>query len=398
VLATAGIVLSLSLVALLTSDSDGEVRVLQPPPTDLVAEEEAPTTTVPPEPTTSTSTSTTSTTLPRRPGVRMDGDPVAYAWKGDIWLYGRSSGEVARVTADGDDRFDTTPAFRGRDRLTFVSTPTVADWPPPSTLEEIDLATGTHRIVAMISNWVRTYAWTPDGSSVVYIAGTEEQHELRLLTPGTGTDVMLRTLGEAPGRGGFANYDQVRLTWSPDGTRLLVVDTHVDSTDKPTMFVVRADGTDVVAPRAGTWAAWSPDSRTVYFQWDGVAALDTTTGAVAPVPDTGKAFRLAVSPDGQFLAYDNGANPPSVFVYDLVGHTARRLHAEALAPMWLSANTLLAGRAVECVPNPVDDCVGGGHSDPWTDAGSAWEIDVAPTASRPVPVASTRDAAIRPSR
>jgi hypothetical protein len=394
-LAAAAIVLSLGLVALLTTDGERptDVRVLQPAPTDVIADEPGTTTSVLVETTTSTTSSTTTTTLPRRPGIRMaDNEVVGYAWQGDVWVYGRSSGAF-RVTNDEFDRYDRNPAFREGSSLTFLSTPTTGD-APATTLEELDLATGAHRVLLTLAGWVRAHAWTADGSAFAYIVGDEDQHQLRLRRLAGDIDVLLRNLGDAPGRGGFSNYDQIRLEWSPDGSKLLVVDTWVDSDEDPTLFVVGPDGADVVPPRGGTWADWSPDSRTVYFQWKGVTALDTVTGSTR-VLIPGRGFRLSASPDGQFLAYDDGANPPSVFVYDLVGRFARQLHSEALGPMWLSTNTLLVGRAVTCVPRPHDDCVAGGHADPWTDAGTAWEIDLAPTASRPVALASTRDAAVR---
>ena len=132
----------------------------------------------------------------------------------------------------------------------------------------------------------------------------------------------LRRFATILGRGGFINDDETRVEWSPDGRRLLMQDTALDTSQDETLYILNADGSDALAPRLGTWARWSFDGRTVYCscattlanddcRWN---AIDVTSGLSTPLLIPSGA-RPSVSPDG-LLAYDDGENTPSVYVLD----------------------------------------------------------------------------------
>jgi hypothetical protein len=343
-------------------------------------------------PPTSTTTPTT-TSLPA--AVHPEPAMVAYIWAGDVWLY-RPSGHVDQLTFDGYDRYDSSPRFLGMERLTFVSSdPSRVD----SVLVEIDLPRGRRRDVVAVAGSIAAYAWSPDGATLTYLGWRSDGgSELRRFSPTTGKTVVLRTLGQRAGRGGYSYYDQSKAEWSPDGSKLLVVNTALDTVaPSNTIFVLRPDGSDVVPPRKGTWGTWAADSRRISFEREGpVLTLDLASGREDHLPVTGPARRLAASPDGRFIAFDDDAPTPTVFLYDVAARTTRRLQAEALAPVWGSTDKLLAGRATRCVSTPRHDCEGGGHGTPWTETGAAWAITPDPAAATSIPLGSTLDAAVGP--
>ena len=399
-LAAAALLVS-SLVVLAVVDGGGgrAVQVAVTPgqtPVEPVAE----TTTAAP---TSTSTSTanvTTTTVSLEPTWHGEERLVAYVSEGELWLYG-ASGRTYRITFDGDERWEHSPKFSGRDQLTFVSS---GDWGRGSTLEEIDLTTGRRRTVLASAGVIRDYDWTADRSAVGVLVsriegGVDADDAVGVLRAGSTEPVWLRSIGPVPGRGGFLDYDLMRVEWSPDDTKLLVVDTYADGDGSaPTLFVIRPDGSDVVAPRSGTWAVWAPDSRTVYFTSGRAFVLDTVTGGQSQLHGIERAVRLALSSDGRLLAYDDAADEPAVYVHDLAVGASRLLRRASLAPVWWSEETLLAGRTVPCPPEELDGCLAGGHGAPWRHAGDAWEIDLGSTTARQVALASTWDAAVQPSQ
>jgi hypothetical protein len=330
---------------------------------------------------------------------------VAYAFEEDIWLYDGRSGQVERLTSDRYQRTDHSPQFRDRHSLTFVSMGANKD---DSTLVEVNLDSGSRRSLVHVDNALWAYDWSGDGSTLAYVTSVPGDqsdsdgfaHELRRVAP-DGAVTVLRRFPGLFGRGGYANYDEVHVEWSRDGSRLLVVDTHLDGlhAEPRTLFLLDADGTDVVEPRAGTWGRWAAESATVVYvdgQGD-VQWLDVATGSAIRLPVPGPARRLAISPQGRFLAYDDGDDDPAVHLYDLEGRTGRRVARHAVGALWLSPETLAAGHATPCVPSDVIGCDAGGHGTPWSEAGDGWRIDVTTGTVAPLPVASTLDAAVAPT-
>lgn len=328
---------------------------------------------------------------------------VAYAFEEDVWLYDDRSGRVERLTSDRFERRDHSPRFRDRNRLTFVSMSANKDH---SAVVEVDLAAGTRRTLFEIDGALWAYDWNSDGSTLVYVTSVAGDpagdgrfaHEVRLVDSG-GAVSTLRRFDGLWGRGTFANFDEVAVDWSPDGSGVLVVDTHLHDldADTETLFVLSLDGADLVAPRPGIWARWGGDPGTVVYVGDGgtLRRLDTATGTTRALPGTGASHRLAVSPDGRLVAYDDGAADPAVYLYDLEDGTARRLADHAVGPLWLSPGTLAAGHAAPCVETETIPCEdAGGHGPPWADAGDGWHIDVTTGRVNALPVASTVDAAV----
>jgi hypothetical protein len=316
-------------------------------------------------------TSTTSTRA-------SDAERVVWAEKGDVWLYDGETGR-RRLTTDGMARHDSKPRFRGGGRVTYLTSS--QEFGPEPTMFEFDLATGKSEMIRRLPGYIRAYDWSPDGNALAYSSAPAQGGAPELHITGNGLP-RLRRFAPIEGRGGFINYDETRIEWSPDGHRLLMVDTALDTAVGPslekTLYVLNSDGTDAITPGLGTWARWSADSRTIYClcatlpntddcRWQ---AIDVATGTRTPLLIPSGA-RPSISPDGRLLAYDDGQDTPSVHVLDLrtPGNQPRFLARSAMAPVWLSPSRLAFTNTRPC-PRTEDECLAGGHGSMFEPAGA----------------------------
>lgn len=359
--------------------------------------------------TVSSSPSTGPTTGVSRPA--QDSGRIVWAEADDIWLYHAGTGERRALTSDGQARYETLPRFREPARVTYLSYAEgvgKADlYGAAPDLMEIDLPTGAVRRLRQFGGPIRAYDWAPDGQELAFYRGGGDQRATELhVVDGAGRRIGLRRFGPTPGRGGYVNYDETRVDWSPDGRRLLVADTALDTSQDETLYVLDRAGHDILPPRFGTWARWSRHSEAIYCfcaapalgaTGDGLwQAIDVATGAATPLPITDGA-RPSVSPDGRFLAYDDGHETPAVHVLDLNDPLLRtRLLARgALAPLWLDARRVAMTETRPC-PHDEDTCLAGGHGSMFESAGAATAVDVNTEARTALPAIETDGADAAP--
>jgi hypothetical protein len=330
-----------------------------------------------------------------------DGGRVVWAEKGDVWLYDGATGKRSRITTDGAARHDSKPRFRNSSSVTYLTSS--QEYGPDPTMFEFDLTTGTRQMVRRLPGHIRAYDWGADGKALAYYSATADDGTTELHITGNGLP-RLRRFVPILGRGGFVNYDETRIDWSPDGRHVLLVDTALDTSQDETLFVLNADGTDALAPRLGTWARWSADGQTVYcdcatsltlddWLWK---AIDISTGASTPLLIPSGA-RPSVSPDGRLLAYDDGKDTPSVYVLDpRKPGTPRFLARAAIAPVWLTPTRLAFANTRPC-PAPEDECLAGGHGSMFQPAGTATEFNLSANRRYPLPPIPTDGADTSPA-
>jgi TolB protein len=134
---------------------------------------------------------------------------------------------------------------------------------------------------------ITDFSWSPDGTQVV--VSTQTSQWMQALEEGDVPPVLWSPTSE--------NYKSV--AWSPDGTRLALVDNYFldiyiyDYTTGEMRSLVRGDDPD-----------WSPDgSQIVYVSNVTVMVINAGGGTPTPV---GRGIAPSWSPDGEWIAFSQG--------------------------------------------------------------------------------------------
>jgi hypothetical protein len=299
-----------------------------------------PTATVSPSPTATGTTTETPVAGPRAAAV-------TYEVRGDLYLYEVATDAVRPLTRDGDDPRQTAPKFRDSNTISYLQDGTVFD---------IDTGGGPARKVFKEGDSVRGFDWSPDGRSLAAIVLRGKSWRLSIMTPADGKvrDIKTVAIGDF-GRGGV-DEDETRVEWSPDGTKISVVDTGALEASAPqfngaTMLVIGVDGSSPIAARRGTFARWSADGTTIFyteFGGDGrLLAVDLTGGAVTTLAATAPVRRPVPAPAGALIAFDDGNPATSVSVFNAATGVTRRL-GSGVAPLWLGTDAVIVSSTRPC--------------------------------------------------
>lgn len=333
-------------------------------------------------------------------GCRQEGKPgvapagVVYAHKADIWLW-KSEGVSQLTFGKGLDVIRSSPRFVNAETIAFVS---------GGRLHRLDLRTRRVTEVLALRGPILAFDWysTPEIVAYLYQPDGTGNYELHFYEPATKKNRLIKDFqGPSDDRDLDLN-DELAVRWAPDGSKVLVVVTHLYKPIKETLYVFGRDGAELAARRLATFALWAPDSRTVFYRSSFTVnlswwAFDTLTRSMSPLDEI-KSGRMhpAVSPDGKYLALVDGrAWIPgtrkegctcNLYVYDLSTKKERLLLKGFIAPLWLAPNTLVATAARACRQ---DEC---SSIDPmWVTKDAAFEISLEGVAKR-TPIQSTLDA------
>lgn len=250
------------------------------------------------------------------------------------------------------------PSFRTPGLVTFVRQREPADAEHTfgqDSLYEMDLETGLTTEQLRLPNLLQGFDWSPDGRLLAYQLRTETASRVgpRLLCKldsGSGEASLLRSIPRPFGTG-TGQREETSVTWSPDGALVLAVETAA----QPSLFIVDVGGRDAVEPQDGTFARWLSDDRLLFQEsphGDKVAdwvVLSIEDGRISAFGLPERAYRPALSPDGQHIAYDDGdGDGPSVFIFDIDQGTSQRLARGFVAPVWLGPELVAAAAAGPC--------------------------------------------------
>jgi len=303
------------------------------------------------------------------PVISCDGgDPaaplVAYYDAEDLWLYDATADASRRLTEDGDVGFEHTPAFLNGSCLAYGTYGTSE----PSTIELVDLAGGARRTI--VEETGGSLDVSPDGTTIVYLQidhDVDSTYRLKRVDIDGGVPVVLYTFHPNIGRGA-GSEDEVSVAWAPDGSTILVANTHESTRQNPygAIYLFDRSGREIRGEWAGTHPRWSPDGRSIYYRdhaglgdgqrWHAldVRTMQTTTLGIRPGTNN-----LVVSPNGEWVAYDTswfGDKPlgtrtpdgaPNVFAYNLTTGIERLLKRGALGAIWLSDRGVAVTNATE---------------------------------------------------
>jgi hypothetical protein len=328
--------------------------------------------------------------VPSRSSDPAERSLVAYPHEKALWLYDVSSDSVERVKdrVFSDERPD--PQFTDVDSLTFVDWREEDEFLPfgRDSLYTLDIRSRAVTELLRTNATMLSYRWNADRTLLAYETWTttfriEEgervpfsQTTLCLYDVASRAPRVLRQLEYVVGRGGHQG-DERRITWSPSGERILVVDTV-----QPThIYVVGLDGRDLVPPRMGTFARWINDQTIIYreenrLREDGRLrrgrwfTIDIATGKRSPFAMPSGASRPEFSPDGRLIAFDDGdKDNPSTYVFDSTTSRSRLLVRGYGAPIWISDDTVAVTAGGPCPPRT--EC-----NDFWTPLGRTVSVDV----------------------
>jgi hypothetical protein len=307
---------------------------------------------------------------------------VLYADQGDVWLVTLADGKVHRLSVDGFDCGESQAVFRNDSTITFQADGVVYD---------LDIETGDLTKVVEIESGIGAFAWSPDGNALAYFAWGGETPYVATYDPATKVSRRVRNFEGGGGRCGGMD-DEMAVSWSPDGTRIMLVATYFDFMGK-TMYVMNRDGTNVVAPRLGTHARWAASNDLIYYrEWDGDRrwySLNLDTAAKTALAMTPGTHHAAVSPDGRMIATTDEDASPSVYLYDTVARTERVLVHGYAAAIWMSSEEIALSKTKACDPEGME-C---GHG-AWMTAGTTAAFDLSGKRLRSLPMTSTIDAVV----
>ena len=295
---------------------------------------------------------------------------VAYSDAADLWLYDLRADNRRAVTEDGDVRFEMAPTFVGSACLMYASS-------QPASIELLELAgNGARRTIVEERGWIHDIVMSPDGRSVLYLHidyDVDQTYRLKQVGIDRGAPEVLHTFDPNLGRGA-GSEDEVSIAFAPDGSTLLVANTHASSDDFPkgAIYQFDATGRTLLDRWTGTHPRWSPDGRTIYFRgYAGLngqhwSALNVQTRELTKLGVTPGTNLLVVSPDGRRLAYDTsyyGDSPsetrtsgeaPNVYIFDLETGMETILQKGAMGPLWISNRAVLATNVRESGPDSLN--------------------------------------------
>lgn len=288
---------------------------------------------------------------------------AVYVLENGIYVYDVKSNTAARV-AEGENI--GLAKFYSESAISFIQ-----DQGSGAVLRVVDTRSKQVDDLFTVDTGILTYGWSPDHLMVGYLTADESGYPHLYIRQVVGQNAPrhVATLARIVPRE-YDIGDQLRVSWSPDGSYVLVVDTAAEGDggrlpDAQSPLQVRgADGTLAFAAdsdRAPTMAVWS-GARVFYRASNGLRMW--TPGKTASVSAKGSVrwFDPYASLDGRIIAYDTGASSLQVRVrsYDTrTGGSTDVSTAGFAYPLVADARTVWGQRVQKCEPDCLTSIVPG---------------------------------------
>lgn len=333
-------------------------------------------------------------------------EQVAFSFEGDIYVHD-IDGATRRITDDGYEALDMFPALHGSEQVWWV---TRAQGRLPSVLWEMDLTSGRRSALVEIDDDVQAFGAHEGHQRLAFIVAGPHGEQQRLSVLDIADPRFDQTEDRSArwdlaeefwsfprylGRG-TSGEDEVAVAWSPEGERLLVVNTFVDTANErtdETLLVLDAAGRTVRAPVHGTFGRWVTDDVILFraIADDTWRVVDLGADGETAFPDwpsTGAA--PVISPDGRMVVmHDERPAPelPRLYAADLQSGRALLGSAfEGIRPIWLDDRTLVA-TGVEACP---EDCM-----EHWRFTAETFRVTLDDDQRSPFEISATSDACVR---
>lgn len=169
-------------------------------------------------------------------------------------------------------------------------------------------------------------SWAPDSSQLTYSLWLWQEKKYQLCTVDLNT---------AEWRHVLYSEDAIYPTWSPNNA---IVFSQYGGSSEPRLYEVDPDGKNFQPCKlfepGDSEPSWTPDGTKVAFIRDGEIILMNSDGSSSERIPTRGAIQLAISPDGQKLAYsssqENQNSGFEVFVVHLADKSKTRLVANPI--------------------------------------------------------------------
>ncbi|MGH2728429.1 MAG: hypothetical protein ACRDKS_15780 [Actinomycetota bacterium] len=265
------------------------------------------------------------------------------------------SGDVARRVAEEQEWWIERVGVRDSRRITFGITAGRSG----RVLCEYDVRAHKVRELFRDLDFI-AYDWSPNGRELAYIGLTAHRRRraaVFLVTPGRDPE-QIADLGIWNENGGWDESKENSIAWSPDGRVLLVAS--ADSGAEPAVRIMDRSGRPVAKKRPGALPRWMPSGRVLLR--DNFAppgrwyVLDIDTDSIRGLAMTPATGRPSVSPDGRFVAHNDLADEPTIYLFDMETGEERVLLTGYVAPLWLKPGVLSVMKTHACDPLEVEDC------------------------------------------
>ena len=275
----------------------------------------------------------------------------------DISLYDVSTAKERRLTKDGENLTERSPRYVDANHVAFMTGKTDVSNPnrpfTTSVIALIDLRTRSVCQAFATLDDLRAFSWSPDGRTIAFMYG-DDPERLALYSIRERSYKNISSLGDVVGRE-TGEIDSISLEWSPDGSRLLAVDTGIgefESDHASRVFVVDDHGRDMARPRSGTFAIWLDSDSVLYSTFSNSAprrwfVVDLRTGRARQAGLSPLGLRPRLSPDGALVAYFVGGSTPIVSTYAPATGRNRRI-GTGVEPIWFDLRRVIITKTEKC--------------------------------------------------
>ncbi|MBN1331663.1 hypothetical protein JW978_02130 [Candidatus Dojkabacteria bacterium] len=266
---------------------------------------------------------------------------IAYLKNDNVWIMETDGTNKTQITFDGDGDATRYTAVDWKERGTLGYAKCDGD----CNIYTYDLTADTELLAHTtppFTQHVSDITWTHDTTKLGYIITKADYSYEAILASGAGT-TSIASFGIPPARGG-GNFDGIQIRFSPDDTKIVVLNTIVEP-GEDTIIATQIDGTPITTIAGATHPTFDGNSGFYFISEDMIKKYTFATDTIGNVlffAGTG-GYNLETSPDRNFISYwnEDAAGEGHLYFHDVAGSPA--LIADGFAnAKWIDNSYLVA--------------------------------------------------------
>jgi dipeptidyl aminopeptidase/acylaminoacyl peptidase len=301
------------------------------------------------------------TTSAATPEVKKERTKVAYTDGGDIWVLDVETKQKMQITSDGEEHnYNSDPVFVDEDSFTHLKCTS-----SKCELWQVDMTGNkftTKQLKKLGSNTIRSYDISGDLKQLAYLEGQGgEVNKLHLFSFQSKKDEVIHETSTAAR--GISSDDSAYVQFSPDGSKVLSVNTFLMSTGEENnakIVIFNINGSKLASLSGSiTEPVWGQISKSIIYRdvSEGIFSYDITTKKKEKLSSETDWSGLSISEDGKKLAFNKGfshnetANSGSeVRVYNLDTEKQTLIADSLVYPQWVNDNYIVSQKLRKCKP------------------------------------------------